>query len=292
MATGSTNREVRGLGEGGMQFIAPFQLMDGDGTTELFGVDASGNVTYAGTSTIASASNFTVTNTAPSASLRDSTASAKDLIIKVDADKAHMYEESAGAAGDIITMDLATNIVGVGTAAPTAATKLDVNGVVAIGAGAVTAPGVAFRTDLDTGMYRIGANNIGIAANGAKVVDIATTGVTVTGGLNSTTAGSLKFKFNESVALADDATLALETSFGSTGYLEVVAANGLAYGQFMLCAAAGAGAGTATLLDTGLLSDDADTDTKVCVFTDGDGTFTLKNRLGSSQNFLLTYKGV
>lgn len=53
--------------------------------------------------------------------------------------------------------------------------------------GTVALPSLAFYTDTDTGIYRIGANNIGVAANGAKVLDIATTGLTVTGALASTT---------------------------------------------------------------------------------------------------------
>lgn len=48
-------------------------------------------------------------------------------------------------------------------------------------AGTVSAPGYTFASDLDCGFYRIGANNIGLALNGAKVVDYATTGVSVTG---------------------------------------------------------------------------------------------------------------
>ncbi len=49
--------------------------------------------------------------------------------------------------------------------------------------GTVALPGVAFGSDPDTGIYRIGSNNLGIAANGAKVVDVATTGLTVVGAL-------------------------------------------------------------------------------------------------------------
>lgn len=52
--------------------------------------------------------------------------------------------------------------------------------------GTVGAPGITFASDLDSGWYRIGANNIGLALNGAKVVDYATTGVTVTGIIAST----------------------------------------------------------------------------------------------------------
>jgi hypothetical protein len=52
--------------------------------------------------------------------------------------------------------------------------------------GTVSLPGIAFTGDPDTGIYRIGANNLGISANGAKVVDIGTTGVAVTGALSAT----------------------------------------------------------------------------------------------------------
>ncbi len=47
--------------------------------------------------------------------------------------------------------------------------------------GTVAAPGVTFGADTDSGLYRIGANNVGLAVNGAKVLDVATTGLAVTG---------------------------------------------------------------------------------------------------------------
>lgn len=53
-------------------------------------------------------------------------------------------------------------------------------------AGTVSLPGIAFSVDPDSGIYRIGVNNIGVAVNGAKVLDIATTGLSVTGGLSAT----------------------------------------------------------------------------------------------------------
>jgi len=40
--------------------------------------------------------------------------------------------------------------------------------------GTVAAPSISFLADQDTGIYRIGDNNIGVAANGAKVLDIST----------------------------------------------------------------------------------------------------------------------
>ncbi len=49
--------------------------------------------------------------------------------------------------------------------------------------GSVGAPMYSFSADLDGGMYRIGANNIGISVNATKIVDIATTGVGITGDL-------------------------------------------------------------------------------------------------------------
>src|SRR3990167_3373332 len=174
MATGSTNREVRGLGEGTMQFIAPFQLMDSDGTTELFGVDSSGNVTAAGTFALAGTSNLTITNTAPKLTFVDSTASAKDLTIAVDGDKAQLRED-AGAAGSLLVLDLANNRVGVATASPTVA--LEVTGAATI-SGAV----IASSTLAVTGDVAIGSNKFNVTAasgntqiDGTLTVDGATT---------------------------------------------------------------------------------------------------------------------
>lgn len=49
------------------------------------------------------------------------------------------------------------------------------------GDGAVGAPAHSFAADPDNGLYRIGTNNIGIAAGGTKAIDIASTGVAVLG---------------------------------------------------------------------------------------------------------------
>lgn len=56
--------------------------------------------------------------------------------------------------------------------------------------GTVSLPGYSFASDSDTGWYRIGANNIGISCNGAKVLDIGTSGLGVTGNLTVSGAGS------------------------------------------------------------------------------------------------------
>jgi hypothetical protein len=61
--------------------------------------------------------NQTISNTAPSLILTDTTASAKSLTIDVDANLAQL-RESAGASGSLITLDLANNRVGIGTNDP------------------------------------------------------------------------------------------------------------------------------------------------------------------------------
>lgn len=53
-------------------------------------------------------------------------------------------------------------------------------------AGTVSLPGIYLGTDTSTGFYRIGLNNNGYAVGGAKVLDIASTGLSVTGTLSAT----------------------------------------------------------------------------------------------------------
>lgn len=43
--------------------------------------------------------------------------------------------------------------------------------------GSVATPALSFDNDTDCGLYRIGANNVGVAAAGTKVIDISSTGV-------------------------------------------------------------------------------------------------------------------
>ena len=57
---------------------------------------------------------------------------------------------------------------------------------VEVGNGTVAAPSMTFTSDSDTGIYRIGANNLGVAAAGAKVLDVSATGLEVTGVISGT----------------------------------------------------------------------------------------------------------
>ena len=60
-------------------------------------------------------------------------------------------------------------------------------GAILIAQGTVSAPGLAVTGEADCGIYYIGANNLGFAIAGAKVLDIAAAGLSVTGRLSVTT---------------------------------------------------------------------------------------------------------
>jgi hypothetical protein len=97
---------------------------------------------------------------------------------------------TSAASDDFMALDGATNGTRKMSAANPSVTTLTTSGVIAPGGsvhganGTAANPSFAFNSDQNTGLYRIGLNNIGVAANGAKVLDIATTGLTVTGALS------------------------------------------------------------------------------------------------------------
>lgn len=82
--------------------------------------------------------------------------------------------------------------INIGTDALTAGagsfTTLTASAATNLDAGTVSAPGLYLEGETGTGLYRIGANNHGYAVSGAKVLDIASTGLSVTG-TTSTTQG-------------------------------------------------------------------------------------------------------
>lgn len=51
--------------------------------------------------------------------------------------------------------------------------------------GTAAAPSWTFFSDVDTGLYRIGANNLGVAVGGSNVLDVGTSGLTVTGAVSA-----------------------------------------------------------------------------------------------------------
>jgi hypothetical protein len=173
MATGGTDRVVKGLGAGQMQWIAPFQLVDESGN-EMFGVTSAGTVTGIAIAAMASG-----------------TVGAPGLSFTADTDTG-FYRIGANnlgvAAAGAKVLDVS-------------ATGLGVVGTVLSGDGAVGAPAVSFTSDPDSGMYRIGANNVGVAVNGAKVLDVATTGMAVTGVLSATSTVTSSGAFTASAAV-------------------------------------------------------------------------------------------
>jgi hypothetical protein len=89
--------------------------------------------------------------------------------------------------------------------------------------GTVSAPAFSFAGDTDTGIYRIGANNIGVAANGAKVVDVGTAGATLAGYLRLS--GSVSgYVGVQGAATAGSTTYTLPSADGSLG--NVLTTNG------------------------------------------------------------------
>jgi hypothetical protein len=71
--------------------------------------------------------------------------------------------------------------------------------------GNATTPSYGFTNDTDCGWYRIGANNLGLALNGSKVVDAATTGLTITGTVACDTL-TVSTTFSNAAAQADQET--------------------------------------------------------------------------------------
>jgi hypothetical protein len=63
-----------------------------------------------------------------------------------------------------------------------------------LAAGTVSLPGLTFDSDTDTGLYRIGANNPGMAVGGAKIQEWASTGSTIgTGDFTIPAASNYKY---------------------------------------------------------------------------------------------------
>jgi hypothetical protein len=89
-------------------------------------------------------------------------------------------EVFSGTMGDMQATNFRGNLVG-GTISATGASSF--------AAGTVSLPSIYFSTNTTSGLYQIGANNIGVAISAAKVLDIASTGLTVTG--DTTTSGKL-----------------------------------------------------------------------------------------------------
>ena len=92
------------------------------------------------------------------------------------------------------------------------------NNVLSLASGTVALPSLILSTDTTSGMYRIGANNIGISISAAKVLDISSTGLSVTGALSASGG------YNGSVGATTRNTVAA-TTISTTGTVTATADN-------------------------------------------------------------------
>jgi hypothetical protein len=77
--------------------------------------------------------------------------------------------------------------------------------------GTVAAPGIAFTSDTDSGWYRIGGGNLGLAIDGVKVLDVDSDGLDIVGTLDASTAVkvngvTVSYPGGTDIALADGGT--------------------------------------------------------------------------------------
>lgn len=80
--------------------------------------------------------------------------------------------------------------------------------------GTALLPAFTWSSDLNTGIYRIGADNLGIAVGGAKVIDVAAAGVSITGTL--AVSGAVAFK-DTLFTLQDDGDTSKQLAFQLSG---------------------------------------------------------------------------
>lgn len=89
--------------------------------------------------------------------------------------------------------------------------------------GSATAPGIAFQSDLDTGLYRIAANQFGLAAGGALRIDVSATGAALNTGVRQ--GSGLKHQRVTTGSIAAGATalvtLTWTTAFSDASYTAI-----------------------------------------------------------------------
>jgi hypothetical protein len=176
---------ARGNGGGGggvttMTDLVPVpsngQLLIGNGSAFVNSTLTAGT----GISISNGAGSITINATDGNITLDDGTAAAPSLNF-TNEPTTGLFRASANVMGFAVngvsrTTMTTTGVTVTGTITP--------SGSLHAAAGSVGNPSLAFNADQDTGLFNIGANNLGVAAGGAKVLDIATTGLGVTGTLS------------------------------------------------------------------------------------------------------------
>ncbi len=131
----------------------------------------------------------------------------------VNAEQINHFTPGAGPSPGLISTTQLNSLVDV-------VNGLSGNGSLKVANGTVALPSIAFTSDTDTGIYRITTNNIGVAANGTKVLDIATTGLSVT------SAGASAFSVGRLGATTPALVVDASTSTSITGIQIKSAATG------------------------------------------------------------------
>lgn len=167
---------------------------------------AATSATAAATSATAAATSATTAATSATAAANSATAAATSETNAASSASAAATSatnaaasETNGASSASAASTSATNAASSATSAATSATN-SANSATASAAsaaaaalypssvadGSAAAPSIAFAIDTDSGLYRVGANNIGVAVGGTKMLDIATGGLTVSAALVAT----------------------------------------------------------------------------------------------------------
>jgi hypothetical protein len=97
------------------------------------------------------------------------------------------------------------------------------DGTAAFADGLVGTPAIGFADDLDTGFYRIGSNNIGLALSGALMYDFTTGGLTQTSPVATNAAETIRSTTASGSGAA--ASLILENGSGNTNAAVAVTGN-------------------------------------------------------------------
>ena len=177
---------ARGNGGGGggvttMTDLVPVpsngQLLIGNGSAFVNSTLTAGT----GISISNGAGSITITATDGNITLDDGTAAAPSLNF-TNEPTTGLFRASANVMGFAVA---GTSRATMTTTGLTVAGTITPTGSVHAAAGSVGNPSLAFNADQDTGLFSIGANNLGVAVGGAKVLDVASTGLTVTGALGA-----------------------------------------------------------------------------------------------------------
>ena len=92
-------------------------------------------------------------------------------------------------------------------------------GVAGFANGTAAAPAITFTSDTDNGLYRIGANNIGMTIAGVKVLDITSNAFTITSGSGSASRSTYAGKAYASTATAENLIAVGSTNTGGLAFL-------------------------------------------------------------------------